>query len=86
MKPNDRINDQYLIQNQFAGGMGVVYIVVDEVTKKKLAIKTLKERLAHDRIAVERFEREARCWINLGQHSNVVNAISFSRDRPRSRI
>ena len=80
-KSRDLINNQYLVHNQFAGGMGVVYIAVDDVSKQKLAIKTLKERLTHDKIALERFEREARCWINLGHHDNIVRAISFYRGK-----
>lgn len=78
-KPNERINNQYLVQKQFAGGMGVVYIAIDEVTKRRLAIKTLSDDLLNNRVAVERFEREARCWINLGRHCNIVHAISFHR-------
>ena len=76
---NDRINDQYRVQEQFSGGMGIVYIAIDEVTKRKLAIKTIRDEYLAKADAVMRFEREARCWINLGEHDNIVRAISFQR-------
>jgi serine/threonine-protein kinase len=75
----DLINDQYEVLQRFSGGMGYVYVVLDQVTRKRLALKTPKDELVdHERI-MTRFEREARTWINLGDHENVVRAIVFQR-------
>ncbi len=75
------INNQYEVLERLAGGMGYVYIVLDQVSEKTFAIKTLKDELLENKIAAVRFEREARTWINLGAHENVVHALSFQRGK-----
>src|SRR5207245_824309 len=53
------------------GGMGVVYEAVDPLIQRRVAIKQLPERLAHDRQALDRFLAEARAAGRLS-HPNVV--------------
>ncbi|MGM0485303.1 MAG: protein kinase domain-containing protein [Planctomycetota bacterium] len=77
----DLINNQYEVRMRLAGGMGYVYIVFDQVSQKTFAIKTLRDELLEDDIAAVRFEREARTWINLGTHGNIVHAVSFQRGK-----
>jgi serine/threonine-protein kinase len=77
----DRINGQYEVRQRLAGGMGYVYIVFDEVSHQVFAIKTLKDEFRDIPLANTRFEREARVWINLGKHENIVHAISFFRGK-----
>lgn len=73
----DRIDDQYKVIEKHRGGMSVVYIVLDEFSQRKFAVKTQKEELLVDRAAVERFSREAKTWMNLGRHPNIVEAIIY---------
>lgn len=77
----DLINNQYEVRRCLAGGMGYVYLVFDQVSQKNFAIKTLRDELLEDEMAAARFEREARTWINLGAHENIVHAVSFQRGK-----
>ncbi|MBD3291967.1 MAG: PQQ-binding-like beta-propeller repeat protein [Armatimonadia bacterium] len=73
----DRIDNQYTVLEKFRGGMSVVYIVLDDFSQKRFAVKTVKEEMLEDRTAVDRFAQEARTWMNLGRHGNIVEAIIY---------
>ncbi|MCE5238308.1 serine/threonine-protein kinase [bacterium] len=73
----DKIDGQYCVTEKHVGGMGIVYIVLDEFSQRRFAVKTLKEALLEDRAAVSRFSAEARTWMNLGRHENIVEAIIY---------
>jgi len=58
------------------GGMGCVYEGVHEVLGRRVAIKTLKPRLAYDPKSCERFLREAKAASRI-VHPNVVQILDF---------
>ncbi len=73
----DKIDEQYTVIEKYRGGMSVVYIVLDDFSQKRFAVKTVKEELLEDRGAVDRFAQEARTWMNLGRHEHIVEAIIY---------
>jgi eukaryotic-like serine/threonine-protein kinase len=73
----DKIDGQYVVTAKHYGGMSVVYICLDEFSQRRFAVKTLKDELLVDRTATSRFAAEARTWLNLGRHPNIVEAIIY---------
>lgn len=63
-----------------AGGMGMVYQAVDELTNQLVAIKTLPPILAMDREFVRRFQREAEALAQLN-HPHIVKLIETFEER-----
>lgn len=57
-----------------AGGMGFVYLVLDESAMLPKALKTFQEWCLNSPNSVERFTREAQTWIKLGNHPHIVKA------------
>ena len=55
------------------GGMGNVAIILKE--GRRYAAKTLRDDLLRDRDAVQRFMVEARTWMSLERHTNIVSAL-----------
>lgn len=77
----EKIDNQYTVLEKYRGGMSVVYIVLDEFSQKRFAVKTVKEEMLEDRTAVDRFAQEARTWMNLGRHPHIVEAIIYREIR-----
>ena len=62
-----------------AGGMGEVYRARDSKLDREVAVKVLPARLAEDRDALARFEREAKAVAALS-HPNILAIHDFGRD------
>ena len=58
------------------GGMGMVYEGLQAALDRKVAIKVLHVRVAHDERYRERFLREARAAARI-RHANVVQILDF---------
>ncbi len=58
------------------GGMGIVYLVVNHATNQETALKTYRDEYLQSESMRLRFIEEAKTWISLGQHPNIVSALS----------
>ena len=77
VKQGDVIIDRYRIKDILGeGGMAVVYLAFDLVTKKEVAIKMIKEETMKNPVNLSRFEREARAAASLN-HQNVIRVINL---------
>jgi predicted Ser/Thr protein kinase len=82
----ERLSDRYAIEERIAvGGMGTVYRALDERLHRKVALKILKDHLAHDERFVERFRREARSVASLS-HPNIASLYDYGEDDDRHYI
>jgi eukaryotic-like serine/threonine-protein kinase len=61
-----------MIRHIASGGMASVWCAEDKVLGRRVAVKLLADRFAHDQTAVRRFKREARTAARLSSHSHVV--------------
>lgn len=78
-EPRDTLDGRWEILGTFPGAMGTVLILLDPGTGGRFAAKTprVEEGLSAD--ALRRFEAEARTWLSLGHHENVVEAFFYER-------
>ena len=71
----DRIENRWEIHKILRGGMGIVYVVYDHQFREVFAVKTFQnEVFARNPATADRFALEARSWVNLDAHQNVVQA------------
>lgn len=64
------------VRDVFTGGMGVVYIIYITERKRLFALKTFQKKYIWNEAAISLFKEEARTWIAIGKHENIVNALS----------
>jgi serine/threonine protein kinase len=67
-----------------AGGMSTVFLALDTVLERRVAVKLLAEHLAEDEAFVARFRREALSAAKL-QHPNIVQVFDSGKDEDSER-
>jgi serine/threonine protein kinase len=65
-------------------GMGIVYVCLYAQLNVIIALKTFQDKFINFEEIKESFKQEAKIWINLESHPNIVNAGTFEiiDDRP----
>src|SRR4051794_5044678 len=67
-----------------AGGMSTVFLAIDTVLERQVAVKLLAEHLADDEVFVQRFRHEALAAARL-QHPNIVQVFDSGNDEASHR-
>ena len=76
MKLNDLIDERYRIVSELGeGGFSNVYQAEDIITRKRLAVKIIKQEVLKNELTLARFEREARACASLN-HPNIVRVVN----------
>jgi len=73
----DTINQRYQIEDVARGQMGIVYLCIDILTNKYVALKTFKPELLISEEVAKRFINEARTWLQLDSHINIIRAYGL---------
>jgi serine/threonine-protein kinase len=62
-----------------SGGIGSVYIALDERRQRKVAIKFLRPEFTGSKEVIERFKREGKRFASLA-HPNIINVYGLGRE------
>lgn len=77
---NTLISKRYLLVKQIgSGGMADVFLAMDTVLNREVALKRLRGDLSHDPVALLRFQREANAASGLN-HPNIVDVYDVGED------
>ena len=79
-KANTRLG-RYTIKAKLGqGGMGMVYEAIQDGLERRVALKVLPNRLAKNKVYLERFKREAQAAASL-DHPNIVQVYEIGEDK-----
>src|SRR5438445_12480447 len=70
------IDDFHILRWLGQGGMGAVYLAEQRSLGRKVAIKIIREHLASNPTARQRFEQEAKAAAQM-THPNIVQVYAF---------
>ena len=71
----EMIGNRYIIVKKIGeGGMADVYLAIDSILKREVAVKVLRGDLASDPVNLTRFKREALA-ITSTSHPNIVEVL-----------
>ncbi|HEX4718459.1 MAG TPA: protein kinase [Thermoleophilaceae bacterium] len=80
MNAPTEIGGRYRLDRRLgAGGMSTVFLAIDTVLERQVAVKLLAEHLADDEVFVMRFRHEALAAARL-QHPNIVQVFDSGHD------
>lgn len=83
---NKMISDRYMIVTSLGeGGMADVYLAIDTILNREVAIKILRGELSGDPVTLLRFQREANAASKL-DHPNVVDVYDVGESEGRHYI
>ncbi|MCZ6800874.1 MAG: protein kinase, partial [Nitrospirae bacterium] len=72
---------KYVVQSEIArGGMGIVYLALDQTLNRQVAIKVLHSHYMGDASFAQRFLREARAMARLN-HENIIQIYAVEEDQ-----
>jgi serine/threonine-protein kinase len=77
-KPPTKIGPYRIVGRIGGGGMGVVYEAIQQPIERRVAIKVLLAKYAHDRELLTRFFNEARA-VNRIEHPSIVQVSEFGQ-------
>jgi serine/threonine protein kinase len=80
------LSGRYRLESKLgSGGMSTVYLAMDEVLDRPVAVKLLHREISEEADQLERFRREARAAARLS-HPNLVGVIDAGEDDGRPYI
>src|SRR5262245_17478108 len=83
--PNSKYGNYRVLSRLGAGGMGEVYLALDETLGRQAALKFLPQIFMQDEAQLARFEREARAASALN-HPNILTVYEIGRAHGRAFI
>ena len=80
------VGNRYIVSRLIGeGGMADVYLAIDSILKRQVALKVLRGELNNDPVNLKRFQREARAITNLS-HPNIVEVYDVGEQDNRNYI